>query len=140
MMRFALAAKWGSVGPSDAVIPLPCDAPHALPCPSSDDSAAMPIPAADCFRNVRRFRASWAWMMGKDLLFTADLRLRPPSSRYSGERAGERGKVRSTSVLAGLVTRLHLRIERASVSLRRSPLSPTLSPAYREEGVIVTAY
>jgi hypothetical protein len=59
-----------------------------------------------------------------------------PSSRYPGERAGERGQLRARSKRAFHRERFNFRA--LADSTRRSPLSPTLSPEYREEGVRIT--
>src|SRR5688572_21783636 len=63
-----------------------------------------------------------------------------PSSRYSGERAGERGERRSASDRVRLDRRRNAANRTMFDSMRTSPLSPTLSPAYREEGVDAHAH
>jgi RND family efflux transporter MFP subunit len=57
-----------------------------------------------------------------------------PSPRYSGERAGERGERRSSSRIVRFVDQHQTANRSLGHSTRTSPLSPTLSPAYRGEG------
>src|SRR5205814_9879941 len=56
-------------------------------------------------------------------------RITTPSPRYSGERGARRGKTRSADFLS------RARMRPPFVSTRTQPLSPALSPEYREEGV-----
>ena len=60
---------------------------------------------------------------------------RTPSSRYSGERAGERGKVRVECHPVRVSDPRNPGNQATPVVSGRSPLSATLSPEYREEGV-----
>src|SRR2546430_3012374 len=71
-------------------------------------------------------------VQGRSLVARAEFEQLTPSSRYSGEREGERGERRSDAESADLERRL--RCCRVSYSTRTQPLSPTLSPEYREEG------
>src|SRR5687768_1066612 len=58
-----------------------------------------------------------------------------PCSLYSGERVGERGERRATSDCVRFVGGRSAANRTRRDSTRTLPLSPALSPAYREEGV-----
>ena len=63
-----------------------------------------------------------------------------PSSRYSGERVGERGAVRVESDCVQFADQFTAANRSVFDVTRRSPLSPALSPEYREEGVMLSQF